>query len=88
MSQIEQLKSENGRLKGQLDEALVSLAQKENVESLKRNYSAKEKECEVLKQELNNQHQELNIMKTHLNKMIEENSRFKDDYINFVSFFS
>ena len=86
MSQIEQLKTENGRVKGQLDEALVSLAQKEDFEAVKRNYTAKEKECEVLKQELNNQHQELNIMKTHLNKMIEENSRFKDDYMNFVFF--
>ena len=87
MSQIEQLKAENGKLKGQLDEALMSLAQKEDVEALKRNYSAKERECEVLKLELNNQHQELNIMKTHLNKMIDENSRFKDDYMNFVSIY-
>lgn len=84
MAQIEILRSENLCIKNQLDENLIHLAQKDDFELLKRNSQAKEKECEVLKKDLNDHQQELKIMKAHLNKMIEENSRFKDDYMNFV----
>ena len=84
IAQIDLLKTENSRLKGQLDESLLHLAHKEDIETIKRNSLAKEKECELLKQELNDHQKELKIMKAHLNKMIEENSKFKDDYMNFV----
>ena len=84
VAHIEHLKAENHKLKNNLDENFLQLAQKEDVETIKRNSLAKEKECEILKKELNDHQQELKLMKSHLNKMIEENSKFKEDYMNFV----
>lgn len=60
---------------------------KEDVETIKANFAAKEKECEVLRLQVSEKEEELRMMKTHLNKMIETNSKFKDDYMSFVKSF-
>lgn len=55
-----------------------------NSDLLKRQYEHKEAECSNLRHELSATQKELKIMKDHLNKMIEENSKFQEEYTDFV----
>lgn len=79
---------ENKTLKEALSEREKNKSFEQNeIELYQQQLYAKEKECEVLKQEWQAHQKELALMKAHLNKIIEENSKFREDYLHFVIFF-